>query len=308
VAELRRRVTRLLEARVGTGRAIVEVALEAVTESEQITERKVDPQSRVAISSETEENSASSSGSGGSPVTVASNLPTGDTANGDSNAQSTDSQTRERTNFEISETTRELIRGPGAVRRLTVAVLVDGQFAANDAGEDIWQPRSEEELAALKDLVAAAVGYDEARGDVITIRSMAFQPPPAEGAEEGSSILDGVSIDVMGLIQLAVLALVSLVLGLFVLRPILASRRLPPPPRAILPQPAPALSGVVEEGDFVPAGRVMVASPGPAIDAQDASYEPPDHVARLRRLISERQDETAEILRSWMNEPAREDT
>ncbi len=53
--EIRRNVERLLEARVGRGKAVVEVSVDVVTDSEQITERKFDPQGRVAISSETED-------------------------------------------------------------------------------------------------------------------------------------------------------------------------------------------------------------------------------------------------------------
>ncbi len=59
-------------------------------------------------------------------VTVASNLPEGDAASG-SNGQAQASETRERVNYEVSETQRELLREPGGIRRLTVAVLIDGE-------------------------------------------------------------------------------------------------------------------------------------------------------------------------------------
>ena len=78
---LRHNVERLLEARVGPGKAVVEVAVDVVTEREAITERRIDPQGRVAISSETETRNGSSSEAGGD-VTVASNLPEGDAAAG----------------------------------------------------------------------------------------------------------------------------------------------------------------------------------------------------------------------------------
>lgn len=302
--DLRSKVTRLLEARVGAGRAVVEVSLEAVTDSEAITERTIDPQSRVAISTETEEDTASASGSGGKPVTVASNLPTGDAAASGSNSQSTDSKSRERVNYEISETTREVMRAPGAVRRLTVAVLVDGEMVTDATGATNWQPRSEEELAALKDLVAAAVGFDEARGDAITIRTLAFQPRSDAGTEATMSLLDRFPVDLMSLVQLAVLAIVTLVLGLFVVKPILTSRRLAAAAPPALPQPVAALTGVVEEGE--PTRPVVTILPRGRDAPPELTQDVPDHVERLRRLISERQDETAEILRSWMNEPVRE--
>ncbi|MGB3146432.1 MAG: flagellar basal-body MS-ring/collar protein FliF [Paracoccaceae bacterium] len=318
-AELRENVQRLIEARVGYGKAVVEVAVETVTESEAISERTIDPQGRVAISSENEEQTSSSSNQGGGAVTVASNLPTGDAGGTGKSAQSNDSQTRERVNYEVSETKRELVRAPGAVKRLTVAVLVDGLASTDAAGSPVWQPRPEEELTALRDLVAAAVGYDESRGDVITIRSLAFEPIAALGTEVSASMLPAFAIDVMTLVQLGVLAIVSLVLGLFVLRPILLSREAAA--HAALPAPAggSALSGEIDDGDFfvnrVDFGDNALSMGGGgglsagglgdfrSSEVGDGQDEP---VARLRRLIADREEETVEILKSWMDDPQAE--
>jgi flagellar M-ring protein FliF len=98
---LRERVQRLLEARVGFGNAVVEVSVDTVTESESFRETRFDPDSRVAISSDTEERTGTSSESGGGDVTVASNLPDQQGgANGDSTS-SQNSETRERINYEV---------------------------------------------------------------------------------------------------------------------------------------------------------------------------------------------------------------
>lgn len=113
---IRQNVERLLEARVGVGKAVVQVSLDTITETEQITERTFDPQGRVAISTETEETSESATKPGGD-VTVASNLPEGDAGAG-GNGKSQSSETRERVNYEVSETQRELQKGPGGIRRL----------------------------------------------------------------------------------------------------------------------------------------------------------------------------------------------
>jgi len=306
-AALRENVQRIIEARVGPGRAVVEVTVETVTDSEAITERKIDPQGRVAISSENEEQTSSSNDQGANAVSVASNLPSGDAGASGKNSQSNDSQTRERINYEVSETKRELVRNPGAIRRLTVAVLVDGVMVADASGAESWQPRPEDELAALQDLVAAAVGFDAARGDVITLRSLAFEPVPESGTEAGESLLSAFPLDLMTLVQLAVLAVVSLILGLFVVRPILTSRNVPALP-APLPVAAPALSGVIEEGDFVPREMAFAGGGSRAVHGGGPPQvdEVADPVARLRRLISERQEESVEILKSWMDDPEAE--
>ena len=91
---LRERVTRLVEARVGAGNAIVEVSVDTVTETESIREKRIDPNSRVAISTDVEERSDSSTNQSGT-VTVASNLPDGDAADGEGSKANT-SATRER--------------------------------------------------------------------------------------------------------------------------------------------------------------------------------------------------------------------
>jgi flagellar M-ring protein FliF len=105
------------------------------------------------------------------------------------------------------------------------------------------------------------------------------------------------SLDVMTLVQTVVLALVALVLGLFVIRPILASSGRPalaaPEPALSLAAPgyaAPALEGEVDSG-FVYDGY---GSPPQQEVAAD------DPATRLRRLIERRQTESIEILRGWM--------
>ncbi len=109
-AELRSNVERLLEARVGPGRAVVEVSVDVETARESIVEKSFDPKGRVPISSETQEKSSNSTEP--SPdVTVASNLPEGD-AKGGTGGKSSTSETREMVNFEVSQTQRELMRQP----------------------------------------------------------------------------------------------------------------------------------------------------------------------------------------------------
>ena len=306
--ELRQNVERLLAARVGPGHAVVEVAVDTVTDRESITERKFDPQGRVQISSDTEEKNESSTDKGGGSVTVASNLPDGQAAAPERSSQSQNTETRERANFEVSETTREIIKEPGTIRRLTVAVLIDGITSTDSTGQQTWAPRPDAELTALRDLVASAVGFDEARGDVITIKSLQFDPVPAEGEVASPGMMAMLGLDVMRILQLAVLAVVSLVLGLFVLRPVLMKPAALSPPAAALPAPpGEALTGEIDDGDF-PIGGMNVMADFPAMGAPGlpAPADGDETVARLRRLVEEREDEAVSVLRSWMEDTRRE--
>jgi flagellar M-ring protein FliF len=301
---LRDRVQRLLEARVGFGNAVVEVSVDTVTESEAIRERTFDPEGRVAISTETEESNNTSQNAGNGDVTVASNLPDQQGGGAGDSSSSQNNETRERVNYEVSETEREILRAPGAIKRVTVAVLVNEPVttAAND--EEIADPRSDEEMQALR--------------DIITLKSMALLSVPPSGTIAETSLFAGLDIDLMSAIQMGILALVTLILGLFVVRPVLA--RSPGQDRNDLPAlqdnsaipPATAnsadgLNGEISDPDFDLPPLDMNSSfsselePLPDLPMMGGAAED-DPVSRLRNLIGERQEETVEILRSWLED------
>lgn len=317
-AALRGAVTRLVEARVGFGNAVVEVSVETVSESESIRERRIDPGSRVAISTDTEERSNTAQEAGGGEVTVASNLPAGDAAGGgESNSQG--NETRERVNYEVSQTERELVRGPGAIKRQTVAVLVNGTREIDATGAEVFTALPEAEIAALRELVASAVGFDEARGDVITIRSLAFEPIAEAGTAAAPGLLSQLPINLGTLIQMAILGIVALILGLFVVRPILSNPgspdvlALPPGNASTRPDRAVAvvsgtedvtpLDGEIDDGEggFVPLNP-RAAAATESLELEPLGTTPADPVERLRALIGERQEETVEILRGWLDD------
>ncbi|MDZ4311947.1 MAG: flagellar basal-body MS-ring/collar protein FliF [Cypionkella sp.] len=299
-AEIKQNVERLLAARVGRDKAVVEVAVDLVTDAEQITERSFDPQSRVAISTDNTQQTGSSTQPRGD-VTVASNLPAKQTDEG-GNGKSENSETHEKVNYEVSETNRQLVKAPGAVRKISVAVLVDGVPVTAADGTVSLQPRPEEELAILRELVTSAAGLDITRGDILTLKSLAFEPLPQAGEVIATSMFSFGEINLMTLIQTAVLALVALILGLFVIRPVLGSAR---PRQAELASMATlalpgggsfdgqrVLTGEIDDGLNLPPLSVVSGVPG--------SEMAKDPMSRLRQLIEERQVESVEILRGWM--------
>ncbi|KAJ57330.1 flagellar M-ring protein FliF [Actibacterium mucosum KCTC 23349] len=301
---LRANVERLLNARMGPGKAVVEVTVETVTDRESIVERRFDPEGRVAISTETQERSVDANDQGALNVTVASNLPDGGNSNNRSSTSS-NTETRERINYEVSETQREVVRGPGAIRRISVAVLLDGVRSIGSDGSEVWEPLPEEEIEALRDLVASAVGFNAERGDVITLKSMPFEPLTASSAPEPQGALATLPFSLATMAPLLVLAVVALILGLFVVRPVLTARGAPQP----LPEPeqAPLLPNSLD-------GEITDDAPDLAAVNQDAddgqlpalADTPADPVSRLRVLIDDRRAETIEILRDWMEDDTEE--
>lgn len=295
---LKEKAERLLFARVGEGRAIVEVSLDLVSDREQISERLIDPEARVAISTDSQETSDQSSDTPGD-VTVASNLPDGDAQSGQG-SQTQSSETRERVNYEVSETHREVLREPGAVRRMTVAVLVDNP--PTEGANSI--PRTPEEMEDLRQLVASAVGYDEARGDVLTVKSMTFSPMPVVGTAAEAGAAAG-AIDIAGLVKMGLAAAVAIALAAFVVRPALLSRTRPALPAA---DPLAIAAGNTRWTDEPSAPRVVTGEIEDAADGArsglvdvEATELPNDPVERLRRMIDQRQAESLEILRGWLD-------
>lgn len=309
---LRDRVQRLLEARVGFGNAVVEVSVDTVTESESLRETRIDPDSRVAISTDTEERNGTSKDAGGGDVTVASNLPDQEEGGGGGSGSSQNSEIRERINYEVSEIERNIVRAPGAIKRITVAVLVNDAVVSNEQGEQALAPRDPAELDALRELVSSAVGYDETRGDIITIKSMALLSVPAVGTVAAGGMLSQIDLDMMSIVQMAILAVVTLILGLFVVRPLLASA---PKTGAELAEPlalgpvsppvaSNALSGEISSNSFdLPdlEANATLDDDLPNLPAL-SNIGSNDPVDRLRTMIGDRQEETVEILRGWLED------
>ncbi len=304
---LKNNVQRLIQARTGTGNAVVEVNVETLSENEMIVERRFDPDGRVIVSSETTENSSNSRNQGGAGVTVASNLPTGDTESTERDSSTEDTNTREIVNYEISETKREIHKLAGSVKKISVAVLVDGERSIDDSGAEVWSPRSEEELGSLEELVKSAIGFDSSRGDAVTIRSMDLSQGALENSLEELAWISSRGFDYLGMAKIGVAALVVLSLGLFVIRPILLANSSTSNTVAQLDTSgeAGALTGEIaspsgENANQV-AGQLTGANPTTLGSAQLAP--PTDPVERLKSLIEERQEETIAVLRNWIEDP-----
>nr|WP_238475739.1 flagellar basal-body MS-ring/collar protein FliF [Rhodophyticola sp. CCM32] len=328
--DLRQNIERLLAARVGRDNAVVEVSVDLDTTHETIVERRIDPESRIIIATDTEESSNRSSDGASGAVTVASNLPDGDGATDGQSSSAQTSESRERVTFDVSETHREVEREPGNIRRISVAVLVNGVREINADGLEVMTPRGAGELAALEQLVQSAIGFDAERGDQVTIRSMVFDDPPGDALRDQDGPGLFARLDIMRLIQIGLLSMVSLAIAFGVIRPVLARAPIAvtdqtqafalgsTASQAALPPAAPA--GAAASGDLPQAdiaggdGSGHPGNPAPGDIQQGAdpaalpglpsapSAAAPDPVDRLRRLIEEREDETVEILRGWMEE------
>lgn len=127
------------------------------------------------------------------------------------------------TNFEISRTVRNRVSEVGVVRKLSVAVLVDGTYTTetNADGEEVrtYQPRSQEELDQISALVRSAVGIDEDRGDAIEVVNLQFADVPVEDMFVDNRILGFETSEIKDLVEVIIVTIAIVLVVLLVLRP-----------------------------------------------------------------------------------------
>jgi len=253
---LARAVEDLLERTLGPGRVRAEASVEMDFDRVQTTEERFDPENQVARSTQSS-NETNRSGEAAN-VSVANQLPGNDAQPGGNRQEQT--RQDETTNFEIGRTTRNTLREQPALRRLSVAVLVDGVWEPGTAGAPPrFRDRTAEEMQRIASLARSAVGFSEQRGDRVEVVSLRFaEPPQGDLAPSGFTILgQTVPPAVMGrLVESSILALVALAAILLIGRPVAGRLAL-----ALSPQPA--LAGIGADRATLPAG----APPGAALPA-----------------------------------------
>jgi len=185
-------------------------------------------------------------------------------------------------NFEMDRTMSHTKQSLGAIQRLSVAVLIDEKRVTAEDGTVTSVKVPPEELEAIQKLVRDAVGYDEARGDTVSVSSMPFyQSPPVEAAEE-PGLLQSPTVQSFGKQGLA--ALLILVVALVLVRPLL---------RALGGGAAPGQPGVPAYAGGGGGGMGM-----PSEQRAPLSYD--DKISVARQLADKNPERVAQIVRAWV--------
>lgn len=166
---LTQRVQTLLTGMLGEGNAIVRVSAELDFQRKETQEERYDPEG-VVISEESLKETLP---------------PTTDNGQAGSRQES-------RSNYEYGKTVVRSVSGGGDVKRLSVAVVVNGTYKETEAADGTktreFVPRTEEELKRIENLVRSAVGADASRGDEVVVESAQFE---IQGEEFGAESLAG---------------------------------------------------------------------------------------------------------------------
>ena len=315
---MRQRIESIVASVVGPGHVRVQVAADMNYDHLSETSETFDPDSKVVRSTQTvEQNATDTDKSNTNGVSVANALPNAPQASGPDSATKSDStRTEETTNYEISKTTRTKTLDGGSVKRLSVAVVVDGT-STGDPGKETYKPRSAQEIQQIDTLVKSAIGYDKTRGDLVQVTNMPFARVDVGSSTPAAAPLLGLeSSDWLKIIEAAILSLTALLLGLFVGRPLINRMFAPnmagPPPPALTAQgyvagQLPAPSGQQAIGDA--SSTVAGALPAPAnrdsmIDIQRIEGQVRESsIRKVGEVVQAHPEEALAILRTWLHQP-----
>jgi flagellar M-ring protein FliF len=178
-----RSIQQILDTTLGPGNSVVRVAASLSFSREELTEERFNPQETSPRSFQiTEERDLNSMGTAGGIPGAVSTLE-GNDPNLTNTASSGVLRRSETRNFEISKTVRRAVEPVGRLSRLSIAVVVDGTWQGEGSART-FVPRTAEELATIKNVVAAAAGVDEARGDRVSVECVPFAVTPTPAAPE----------------------------------------------------------------------------------------------------------------------------
>jgi len=329
---LEREISDIITSVVGPNNARVQVTAEIDYNKITQTSDTYDPDSQVVRSTQLREETSSAAENGdGDAVTVGNELPGANDNQDQSQAQSTENtnKTEETINYEISRTTKTEVLEAGRVKRISVAVLVNGIYAQGADGKQTYTPRPQEQLDQIATLVRSAIGFDINRGDQVEIVNLQFAPSAEADdlSDADAGFLELTKNDYFYIAELATLLIVTLLVLLFIVRPLV--RRIVTPdesagqigsrpgqiagPRVALDEdgkPVAQLTGpdgesvAVAEDDSVPL-QIKARKTSSMIDATQAIGSM--HESSLKKvgeLVDNNPDEAIAIVRQWLNEEA----
>lgn len=250
--DLGRRLMATLSPIVGADGVHATVNVEYDTSSVEEHQDKYDPAGTVPLTMQKSEELASGDSTIGGVPGTSSNLPSqkaAATTSTTSSAAPGQSSKSESATYGVNRVTRHVVQPAGRIRRVTAAVLVDDAVDRHqEKGKwvESHHKRSPEEMKLITDLAQAAIGYDAARGDVVSVQNLGFAKP----AEIDLTPPTFVEKTRKGLNDYASIVRYGMLLGMFLLVYALMIR--PIQKRVLTVQEAPALPTPAEAEQAFP--------------------------------------------------------
>ncbi len=274
------KIQTMLDDALGEQKAVVRVSALVDFDQVKTNEDRFDPDTTAVRSEQKSEESVKDESQGGVPG-VKGGLADKLQGNlGEGEAAPLVLKKKETTNYEITRIQRQILGSIGSLKRLSVAVMVDGKYV-KEKDKTVYKPRTPEEIAGLEQIVKAAMGFSDERGDEVSVVNVPFSERQAP-----ASVMDR-AVDVFSRFVRPLANLVLALIFIFaVLKPLL-NRFVLKPPEEMEPVESPALEGAAAEG----------AVPAPP------AFEPvPDVTGELRELASEYPERAAALIKVWLRE------
>lgn len=294
---------------VGFGKVRATVSADIDYDHISSTAEVYDPEGQVVRSTQALQEQDKEFDSSQSNVSVENNLP-GLPGDGQGTGTLSRDLTRaeEITNFEISKTVKSHTRQGGDVKRLSIAVLVDGTYARNaETGDIDYSPRTVEEMDRITALVRSAAGFDEDRGDILEVTNMRFADADKYLEDpETTALLFGLEKDdLFRVSETIILAIVAVLVVLLVLRP-MANRLVASSAEddqeelaALTADGQAALSGPAEGGTLEQ--ELAEDEDSEMVDLEQVQGKvKASTVKKVNEIIDNSPNEVVSVLRSWM--------
>jgi flagellar M-ring protein FliF len=308
---LREQVEGIVSSVVGPGHARVQLTADFDFNKVTQTSEKFDPEGRVLRSSQTREESSATADRQGQ-VTVANALPGGPPADTQPAARDQSKKTEEIVNYEISRSTKTEVTEGGRLNRVSVAVLVDGNYTRDDKGEPVYQPRDKDEIDHIAALVRSSIGFDQKRGDQVEVVNLRFAEVAGAAIPEPTGFMTFLQFtkdDIMHWAEQLVMVLLGIVVLLMVVRP-LVKRIIAPDPNVRGGDAAAALGNgdvraAIAGGTGAAEIKAMPSATAKMIDvAQVQGQVHAQSVQKVGELADKNPTEAISIIRSWLHENA----
>ena len=318
---LRQRVETIVSSIVGPGHARVQVAADMDFNRVTETAETFDPDSRVIRSSQTvQQDSQSKDSRNSAAVSVGNALPgqAVPTPPGDNGSTSANTRTEETVNYEISKKTTTQVQDAGQVKRLSVAVVVDGTYTPGANGQRTYAPRSTDDMTKITALVRSAIGFDEKRGDQLQVTNMRFadiDAGPDTPAAEPMFGLDSAAWFKLG--EVMILSITALLVFLLVVRPMIRRLTTPIVPGVAAaavagPNAAPQVTHQAAQADDDHDEEASPERPKPlAIPKRESMIDISQIDGQVREssirkvgdVVTAHPEEAMAILRTWLHQP-----
>ncbi|MBL8628084.1 MAG: flagellar M-ring protein FliF, partial [Rhodospirillaceae bacterium] len=240
-------------------------------------------------------------------VSVSQNQPDARlNSQGGPRSQTNENRTEETTNFEISKKTVNQIRDQGTLKRLSVAVLVDGNYTTAEDGTKTYQALPQETLDKIESLVRNTIGFDANRGDQVEVINMPFTgfDDLAKGEAE-FNLLGFNKEEIMRMAEGLGVAFVAVLVIVLVVRPLVS--------KAFESMPAGEDQLMSAEGGMAQLtgpGGVPMPLPGAAEEDEDLDElididkvegrVKASSVRKINDIVDKHPEEALAILRTWL--------